>query len=55
MAAYSGGVVLFDWYLATRFTRGHRRRMAHIMTMLDIGQVAPYAVNNLHIAHERVR
>ena len=49
MAAYSAGTVALDWYVAHRLGP-HHRRLAHILTMIDIAQDAPWAINNLFLS-----
>ena len=47
MAAYSSATVLADYWLARRLERRGHRKLAHVMTLVDIGQDLPWAVHNL--------
>ena len=47
MAAYSAGAIALNWWVARRLERSHRARLAHFVTLLDIGQDAPLAIHNL--------
>ena len=47
MAAYSGGSVIFDWYVARTLERHGHRRLAHIFTSVDLSQDAVFALRNL--------
>jgi hypothetical protein len=48
-AAYSAGTLALDWWAARKLERHHRSRLAHIVTMVDIGQDAPWAIHNLYL------
>ena len=54
MAAYSAGIVGVNFLVARALDRRGHRRLAHIVTMIDVGQDAPWAVQNLFI-HNAVR
>ena len=49
MAVYSASTVALDWYVAHKLGPRHRK-LAHIFTMIDIAQDAPWAVHNLFIS-----
>ncbi len=49
MAAYSGATVLADYWLARRLEKSGHRKLAHVATMIDIGQDLPGAVHNLFL------
>ena len=49
MAAYSGGSVVLDW-LVYRRLREHHRKLAHVLTLVDIGQDVPWAIHNLYLS-----
>ena len=54
MAAYSAGAIALDWLVARRLERHGHRKLAHTLTMLDIGQDPPGAIANL-LPHNRVK
>jgi hypothetical protein len=54
MAAYSAGTVVLDWYFARLLTRHHHRTWAHVLTSVDIGTTAPWAVHNLYLPDENL-
>ena len=47
MAAYSGATVAADWWVARQLEKRGHRKLAHVMTLVDIGQDLPWAVHNL--------
>ena len=49
MAVYSAGTVALDWYVARKLELHHHSKLAHIVTMIDIGQDAPFAIHNLFL------
>jgi hypothetical protein len=49
MATYSGGCVVLDW-LVYRRLREHHRKLAHVLTLVDIGQDVPWAIHNLYLS-----
>jgi len=49
MAAYSGATVLADWWLARRLEKRGHLKLAHLATMVDIAQDAPWAIHNLYL------
>jgi hypothetical protein len=53
MAAYSGGCVVVDW-LVYRRLREHHRKLAHVLTLVDIGQDVPWAIHNLYLSGHHV-
>ncbi len=52
MAAYSAGAVALNWYAARKMAH-HHRKLAHVLTIIDIGQVAPLAVHNLFLGNNK--
>lgn len=48
-----GGAVALNWWVARRLEAHHRPRMAHIVTMIDISQDAPWAIHNLFLPKTR--
>lgn len=48
MALYSASAVAADSLIARRLSRGHRR-LARIVTMIDLGQDLPWAIHNLYL------
>lgn len=53
MVAYSAGSVALDWWVARKLVQHHRPRLAKIVTMVDVGQVAPWAIHNLFLPQRR--
>ena len=49
MAAYSAACVVTDWFVTQQLVKHGHPKIAHVITMIDIGQVAPGAINNLFI------
>jgi hypothetical protein len=49
MAAYSAGAVALDWWTARRLERHGHRKLARLVTVIDIAQDAPWAVHNLYL------
>jgi hypothetical protein len=48
MAAYSGGIVLGQYYAARKLFPRHRK-LAHLITAADVSITAPFAVRNLYM------
>jgi hypothetical protein len=48
MAAYSGGIVLGQYYAARKLFP-HHRKLAHLITAADVAITAPFAVRNLYM------
>lgn len=48
MAAYSGGIVLGQYYVARKLFP-HHRKLAHLITAVDVSVTAPFAVHNLSL------
>lgn len=48
MAAYSGGIVLGQYYVARKLTPRHRK-LAYLITAVDVSFTAPFAVRNLYM------
>lgn len=55
MALYSAGSVALDWFIAHKLKKHGHRRLAHALTMIDIGQDAPWAIHNLFIRNNQSR
>ena len=49
MAAYSAGCVALDWFVTQELVKHHHSKIAHAITMIDIAQMAPRAVQNLFL------
>lgn len=49
MAAYSGATVLVDYLAARHLVRHHHSTLARLVTAVDLGQDAPWAVRNLFL------
>lgn len=49
MAAYSGATVAADWWVARRLEKRGHLKLAHLATMVDIAQDAPWAIHNLYL------
>lgn len=52
MAAYSAGTVALDWWATRQLERRGHRRLAHLVTLIDIGQGAPWAIHNLFLGQQ---
>ncbi len=48
MAAYSGGIVLGQYYAARKLFPRHRK-LAHLITAADVSITAPFAIRNLYM------
>ncbi len=48
MAAYSGGIVLGQYYAARKLFPRHRK-LAHLITAADVSITTPFAVRNLYM------
>jgi hypothetical protein len=48
MALYSGGIVAGQYYMARKLFPRHRK-LAHLITAVDISITAPFAVHNLFL------
>ena len=53
-AVYSGATVAADWWVARRLERHGHSKLAHVVTMVDIGQDAPWAIHNLFLGKREV-
>lgn len=47
MAAFSAGSFALDWWVARRLERKGHPKLAHALTIIDIGQDLPWAIHNL--------
>ena len=54
MAGYSAATVAADWMVSRRLERGGHRQLARLVTMVDIGQDAPFAIHNLFLGKRTV-
>jgi len=52
MTAYSAGSVALDWWITRKLERHGHRRIARIITAIDLAQDAPWAVRNLFVHRE---
>jgi hypothetical protein len=50
MAAFSAGMVGVNWWAARSLERHHHPKIAHLVTMIDIAQDAPWAIHNLMLS-----
>jgi hypothetical protein len=48
MALYSGGIVASQYFVARKLSSRHRK-LAHLITAVDISVTAPFAVHNLFL------
>ena len=49
MAALEAGDVAGVWWLSRRLG-AHHRKLAHVLTLVDIGQDVPWAIHNLYLS-----
>jgi hypothetical protein len=46
MILYSGGIVALDYLAARELSKHHHRRLAHVLTAIDVGMTLPFAIHN---------
>jgi hypothetical protein len=49
MAVYSSATVAADWWVARRLEKKGHLKLAHVATMIDVAQDAPWAIHNLFL------
>jgi hypothetical protein len=54
MAAYSAGTVAMDYFVTRRLEKHGHRKLAHLVTSIDICQDAPWAIRNMFLGKRTV-
>jgi hypothetical protein len=52
MATYSAGTVALDYFVTRRLEQHHHRKLARLITAIDLGQDLPFAIHNLVLEKE---
>ena len=55
MVTYSAGTVTLDWWATRQLERRGHRKLARLVTIIDIGQDAPWAVHNLFLKQQKTQ
>ena len=53
MAAYSAGTVAMDYFVTRRLGKNGHRKLARLVTSIDICQDAPWAIRNLVLTKQQ--